>query len=182
MIYKGQFYTVDNNKLYTVRITDKTGNQTTNMTLGGSPFVTQMDSDSKNIFKPVKCQSATVTVIAESLYIYASKAQDVKVELLDENNTVAWVGYVQPNVYNQGFVEEREEIEIECIDALSSLQYIKYSTQKKQVISFLGLIKKLLNKCNAYNQLYISDNIQLKASEDAAILEKLYISEQCFFD
>ena len=123
-----------------------------------------------------------MTVIAESLYIYASKAQDVKVELLDENNNTAWVGYVQPNVYNQGFVEEREEIEIECIDALSSLQYIKYSTQKKQVISFLGLIKKLLNKCNAYSQFYISDNIQLKATEDAAILEKLYISEQCFFD
>ena len=43
-----------------------------------------------------------------------------------------------------GFVEEREEIEIECIDALSTLQYIKYSSTKKAVKTFVAIIRKLL--------------------------------------
>jgi hypothetical protein len=51
--------------------------------------------------------------------------------LTDNSGATVWVGYVTPNLYNMGFVEEREEVEIECIDGLSTLQYIKYSTDKK---------------------------------------------------
>jgi len=43
-----------------------------------------------------------------------------------------------------GFVEEREEVEIECIDALSTLQYIKYQSDNKNVVTFLDIIRKLL--------------------------------------
>lgn len=81
-----------------------------------------------------------------------------------------------------GFVEEREEVEIECIDALSTLQYIKYSAEKKQVVTFLAVIRKLLKSCNAYSHFYISNNIQLQKDSTEPILEKLYISEENFFD
>jgi hypothetical protein len=60
--------------------------------------------------------------------------------LTDESGAVVWTGYTTPNLYDMGFVEEREEIEIECIDALSTLQYIKYSTEKKNVVNFLYVI------------------------------------------
>lgn len=81
-----------------------------------------------------------------------------------------------------GFVEEREEIEIECIDALSTLQYIKYQTEQKQVVSFLYLIRKLLRSCNAYSHFYVSNNLQLTSGATAAVLDKLYIAEENFFD
>jgi hypothetical protein len=95
---------------------------------------------------------------------------------------MVWVGYVTPNLYDMGFVEEREEIEIECIDGLSTLQYIKYRTDKKQVVDFLYLIRKLLASCNCYQKFYISNNIQLIKYDTATILDKLYISEENFFD
>jgi hypothetical protein len=57
-----------------------------------------------------------------------------------------------------GFDEEREEVEIECIDALSTLQYIKYEATTKNVVTFLEVIRKVLSSCNAYNYFYVSNN------------------------
>lgn len=73
----------------------------------------------------------------------------------DDSGAVVWSGYATPNLYDMGFVEDREGIEIECIDALSTLQYIKYSTVKKDIVSFLYLIRKLLQACNAYSNFYV---------------------------
>jgi hypothetical protein len=41
-----------------------------------------------------------------------------------------------------GFERYREEVEIECIDALSSLQYIKYDN--RNIVSFIVLLRYLL--------------------------------------
>lgn len=173
-----------NDKLYTVKLTTNTGNQTSTVTLGGTPFVTEMDADSKTIYSPVKYQSATVTIITPdyNFDIYSPRAQGTKVELSDESGAIIWTGYVTPNLYDMGFVEEREEVEIECIDALSTLQYIKYNSDDKQVVTFLDIIKKLLNSCNAYSCFYISNNIQLEKDGVDTILDKLYIAEDNFFD
>lgn len=183
MIYKGQFVDT-NNKAYSVTISTNSGNQTKSVTMGGNPFVTEMDSDEKLIYCPVKYQSATVAIITPdyNFDIYSSKAQDSKVLLTDDSGATVWVGYVTPNLYNMGFVEEREEVEIECIDGLSTLQYIKYSTDKKQVVDFLYLVRKILRSCNCYQKFYVSNNIQLSNAGSDTILDKLYISEENFFD
>lgn len=102
--------------------------------------------------------------------------------LTDESGAVIWTGYTTPNLYDMGFVEEREEVEIECIDALSTLQYIKYNTDRKAVSSFLNIIRKLLQSCNAYKNFYVSNNIQLQKNGTEPILDKLFISEENFFD
>jgi len=81
-----------------------------------------------------------------------------------------------------GFNEEREEIEIECIDALSTLQYIKYSSDDKRVMSFAEIIRNILHRCNAYNHFYVSGNTHISDTISDAILDRLYISESNFFD
>lgn len=183
MIYSGSFADIQN-KVYRVTITTNSGNQTKTVTLGGSPFVTEMDSDDKTIYSPAKYQTATVSIITPdyNFDIYSPKAQGTKVVLTDESGATVWTGYTTPNLYDMGFVEEREEIEIECIDALSTLQYIKYSTDRKQVVSFLYLIRKLLRSCNAYSHFFVSNNIQLKKGAAETVLDKLYIAEENFFD
>ena len=85
MIYSGEFYDI-NKKLYKVVITtSQGGNQTRTVTLGGNPFVTEMDSDTKTIYSPAKYQAATVQIITPdyNFDIYSPKAQGTKVELLD---------------------------------------------------------------------------------------------------
>ena len=75
MIYKGQFADI-NNKVYTVTISTNSGNLNKSVTLGASPFVTEMDSDDKLIYCPVKYQSATVAIITPdyNFDIYSPKA------------------------------------------------------------------------------------------------------------
>lgn len=111
MIYSGEFADI-NNKIYKVTITTESGSQTKSVTLGGSPFVTEMDSDDKTIYSPAKYQTATVSIITPdyNFDIYSGKAQGTKVELTDEAGAIVWTGYVTPNLYDMGFVEEREEI------------------------------------------------------------------------
>lgn len=105
--------------------------------------------------------------------------QDVKP--LEE---LEWTGYVTPNLYDMGFDEYLEEISVECIDALSTLQYIKYTpvTQQKDITSFISIIDHIIKQCNAYKYFYISDNIQSTVSGSESITENLYISEQNFFN
>ena len=63
MIYTGYFKDI-NDVDYTVKITTSTGNQTREITLGGNPFITEMDGSSDNIYVPAKYQTATVSVIS----------------------------------------------------------------------------------------------------------------------
>ena len=181
MIYKGQFKDI-NDQLYTVKITtEKNGNLTKNITLGGSPFTTEMDSSGDIIYKPAKYQSAKCNIITPdyNFDIYAAKAQSTKIELLDDKNNIQWIGYVEPNLYNMGFVEEREEIEISAIDALSTLQYLKYESDYKKIVSFSYIINKILKQCKAYKRFYVSNNTHISTNP---ILNDLFISEQNFFD
>jgi hypothetical protein len=68
------------------------------------------------------------------------------VELYEVGNsdTLMWTGYVTPNLYDQGFSKHIEEVQVECIDALSTLQYFKYSTENKSTVTFWYIINKLI--------------------------------------
>ena len=57
-----------------------------------------------------------------------------------------------------GFEEEREEIELSCIDALATLQYIKYTTDKKKVTTLLDVLNKVIKNCSAYTGFVVSAN------------------------
>ena len=180
MIYKGQFRNKDN-ALYTVKITTEGTTQSKDITLGGTPFVTSMVGD--GVYKPAKYTGATVAIVTPSYHfdIYSGKAQGTKVELYKENS-IEWTGYATPNLYDMGFTKYKETIEIECIDALSTLQYIKYDIPKKNIVSLYTIINKIVKECNAYSGFVISANTQLNKDTTETILDKLYISEQNFFN
>lgn len=183
MIYNAGFRDINNN-LYTIKITNGTkGTIQRNLTLGSVPFKTEMDSSDDTIYKPVKYQSASCNIITPdyNFDIYSGKAQGTKIELSDSKG-IAWTGYIEPNLYNMGFEEEREEIELSCIDALATLQYIKYTTDKKKVTTLLSIINKAIKNCNAYTGFVFSANTQLNNTNIDSILDKLYISEQNFYD
>ncbi|MBQ5864155.1 MAG: hypothetical protein IIW66_02025 [Bacteroidales bacterium] len=169
--------------LHTITITTKVGTGSTNLTLCTSPFVEEMEGDDNTIYKPCKYSSATIRVLTQNASdymfdIYQSRAQDVSVELKDENNKIEWLGYVTPNLYDMGYESAREELEIECIDALSTLQYFRYTPidSKPKTNSFYDIIKHILHTKTPYVAFYfpsVYENIKL---------DQLKISEQNFFD
>lgn len=182
MIYNGYFRD-KKDSLYKVRITTANGTTAKEITLSGTPFVTEMDESDDTIYAPAKYQTATVEAISGDYMfdVYSGKAQDTKVELY-KGDELIWTGYVRPNLYDVGFEKSREVIQIECQDALSTLQYIPYKQPDKQVRNFLYVINKVLSVCKSYKTFYVSDNTQLTSTSDSCILNDLYISEQNFFD
>lgn len=182
MIYNGYFRDREDSK-YTVRITTANGNTAKEITLSGTPFVTEMNESDDTIYTPAKYQTATVEAISNDYMfdVYSGKAQDTKVELYKDSE-LQWTGYATPNLYDVGFEKRREVIQIECQDALSTLQYFPYRQTDKKVRTFLYIINKLLAVCKSYKTFYVSDNTQLSSTSDSCIFKELYISEQNFFD
>ena len=185
MRYQGNFFDLRGDK-YTVEIiTNGTSGTTRNITLGVPPFVTEMDTSDDNIYKPCKYQSATIKLVTsgETDYkfdVYSGNANGTKVRLYDKSNNLVWGGFATPVLYNNGFTEIHEELEIEAIDGLSILQYYKYSASPKQILSLADILMKILTKCEVYKTLYVSNNVYRVAN--TPILNDIYISEQNFFD
>lgn len=180
MLYKGYFRQVKTDDLFTVKITTEGSTQQEEILLGGSPFVTEMDDSDKTIYTPAKYQTATIEIVSKGYKfdIYSPKAQGTKIELLKDNQ-IQWTGYATPNTYDQGFDSNLETIQIECIDALSTLQYIKFLPSNKNVDSFINIIQYLIGKCNEYKYIYVSDNTTISSNP---IMNDLYISKNNFFD
>ena len=187
MKYTGQFSDINNN-VYTVNIvTDNDSTTSKTITLGTSPFVTEIETSEEHIYKSCKYSTATIKILSEDYLfdLYSSKAQENKVTLIDYQGNVKWVGYTTPNLYSQGYENPIEEIEIECIDALSTLQYYQYKPLNgttKEIVSILDIIDMLISKCNAYTTYYISNNTQFSSTANECLSSKLYISEQNFYD
>ena len=76
-----------------------------------------------------------------------------------------------------GYETDKEELEIECIDALSSLQYFKYTSidEKPKTKNFLDIIKHILYSKTPYKYMYFPSFL------DGITLDKLKICEQNFF-
>lgn len=179
MKYVGNFRD-KNEALHTVTITTKDGTGTKNIVLSTSPFVEEMEGSDNSIFKPCKYSSATVRVLTEDYMfdIFQSKAQEVSVTLTDEKGNVEWTGFVTPNIYDMGFEYVKEELEIECQDALSSLQYFKYKVidVKPKTQSFLDIIRNIFRNKTPYKAMYFPSFLE------NITLDKLKISEQNFMD
>lgn len=186
MRYTSQFSNIDNKQYYIYITTNGDSTTTKEIKLGAEPLTTAYEGSDDYLYKPVKYSSTTIKILSEDyLYdLYSSKAQQNKVEVLNYMGNMVWVGYTTPNLYSQGYENPIEEIEVECIDALSTLQYYDYTpiNSNKSIVTFIELINHLLSKCNAYSRFYISNATYNPNYPNEYFWEKLKISEMNFFD
>ena len=150
MIYKGTFKDINETE-YTIKITTNGDTSSTKqIVLGATPIVTEIETSDNHIYKPLKLSSATIKILSSDYMfdVYSETAQQNKVELL-KGSTIKWIGYTTPNLYSMGYENEFEEIEIEAIDGLSTLQYYKYD-RGKSIVKIIDIIDYLIGKCNCY--------------------------------
>lgn len=87
------------------------------------PISIEMNCD--DTFTHIIKQQATISVVTKIYlgdYLYANNAQSVIVNIFKGPDCV-FCGYVVPETFNQGYANEYEQLDIQCIDYLSSLQY-----------------------------------------------------------
>ena len=182
--YTSEFTSIEG-KVYKVEITTDNGTKTENFVLGATPFITEMDSDGKTIYAPIKSSGATIEMLTANMPfdLYNSTTKGVKVTLTDTtSNKVEWVGYVTPCAYDMGLDEEKEVIEIECVDGIAALKDMPYRSDSKDVDTFLNIVFGCLKRAGCYKNLYVTDNVQFSSNGTESIMSKLRVSEANFYE
>ena len=131
MILQGQFRDI-NNTLYTVKILTDNDSSTTRtigedgLYFGGNPVV--ITGESKDTFSNLLTKSCEITLVSKDYVgddLWAANARSIVVNVFKDTVCI-FAGYVEPNAFNQPFAKPLEEFSLNCIDAISILQYYKY--------------------------------------------------------
>lgn len=182
--------------------------------LSDSPFVVNYESEEGNIFKPYKCSTATVGLLQKeynfefnntsgnnvlvALLRFKNGKQESEVTDNDLNGTlysrqlqidnycytVEWIGYATPNTYSQSYEDLYDEFELECQDAISTLQYFPYkiTNVKSTYISFIDILKNCCQFLRTYKNIYISDTLRLPTQSEGDIMNFCYVDQRNFYD
>ncbi|WP_080902954.1 hypothetical protein [Parabacteroides sp. Marseille-P3160] len=133
--------------------------------------------DDDFIYTPLRFSGSTISIKGnDSLNSLFSTKQGVKVNLKKEG-VIVWTGFVTPEVYSQEY-KVYFIFQIECVCALSTLEYIKF-VKEAEVVTLFDLIKKavLLSKGD-YSGMYIPATY----SATSNILKELSVSSWNFID
>lgn len=155
---------------------------------GDEPFTVSID-DERFIYTPTRLSTATIR-IAGSDYLqqlFSVNYQQYRVTLLRDSVPV-WCGFTKPELYTQDYTSETFVLEIECISAMSVLEFIDYTIEgeSKEFVSIWRLLQRCISTASGrYNSVYIpyvysSSKEAYSVSEN--VLADMTISEQNFFD
>ena len=155
LIYTVPFVNVDGES-FTVQILEDGGSGTPTELVGGTPpFVVDVN-DEDFLYTPTRFSGATLKLVGSDYLqrLFSTQYQKFKVNLL-KGSTVIWTGFITPEVYSQDYDNELFELEIECISALSTLEYID-SDFTGETITLLEILNKCITASNGdYNTVYI---------------------------
>lgn len=86
-----------------------------------------IESEINDTFDAILTHSATITLESarELSGLYCSNCMDARVMITRDGKPV-FLGFIEPQTYSQSFNDATDEVEINCIDCLSALQYIRY--------------------------------------------------------
>lgn len=167
---------------YTGQVTELTGS-------GEAPFSIEI-ADDNFLYVPVRFSTATIRVVGTDYLqsLYSTGYRQYRV-IFKRSGVVTWCGFIKPELYTQDYSSTIFELELECISAMSVLEYIDYKTKNEAEKGFVTLWE-LLTRCvsesrGCYSNIYIPHVYAKDKSNYTAwtnVLQDMTISEQNFFD
>lgn len=184
MKYEGRFRTLKDEMIQVVIITNNDASQEEEIFFADeSPVMISQSSD--GIFSPIKSRSCTIKLVTKDelfdIYSGSSHGTSVAVNNLTKSECLFY-GYVTPCQYNQPYLYNNE-IEIEAVDAISTLQDFKYSylNGKESSVAIMDIIKKLMEIAGYSGKIYMQYNgNKLKVLQIPTQFE--YINDDIFFE
>lgn len=186
MKYEGRFRTLKDEMIQVIIITKNSTSQVKEIFFADeSPVMISQSSD--GIFAPIKSRSCTIKLITKDVYfdIYSGSSHGTSVAVNNlTNSECLFYGYVTPCQYNQPYLYNNE-IEIEAVDAISTLQDFKYSylNGKESSVAIIDIIKKLISIAGYSGKIYMQYNAnKMKAAKDYAPTQFEYINDAVFYE
>lgn len=99
-----------------------------------------ISSEVNDTFDHLLCQSASVKLLARDFIadFFCTSCRDAVVNIY-RGDVCLFAGFIEPQTYSQSYNEVYDEVELNCIDALSALQYSKYKN-----VGSLGVLYNLV--------------------------------------
>lgn len=178
----GYFKSLDGISYSVKLISDASSSDFKEITMAGDSPFTVTYSASDNLFEPVRRSTATIRIVCPSYleHILSPYAQGVTVELESEGQ-VKWTGFLTPKIYDQSWVSDLEEIELEASDCISSLQYLDYEAMNDRgFVTFRQILDSILSNSKNIRGYYWP---QSKIDKEGNYLtpDKIGVFEQNFF-
>lgn len=152
--WKVKFRSLRTNTLYTVNIYDDQYNGVPATLLGGAqPFYTEEDND-RDWFMPVRTQTGYLNIVDTGkdlegndfdwMDMIPETAKSRPVTLTDENGTILWQGYLQPQTFSGRLYEPTQERSFPVMCPLSALGSIDVSVSNNGVVTFARLLSDII--------------------------------------
>lgn len=177
------------NTEYTIEIQEEgfTGTAT-ELTGAPSPFVINID-DEDFLYTPTRFSTAKLSLVGSDYLqeLYSTQYQQFRV-LLKKGGIVVWRGFIKPEIYTQDYTDVDFELQVECISAMSALEYIDYAKAGEgyAFISLWDLVKKCVTASKSDYTSILIPHVYAKNETDynsyANVLASMTVSEQNFFD
>lgn len=188
LIYTIPFATLDNAPCVVEIEKDEYTGKVTELMPASSPFTVEI-GDEEFLYTPTRFSTATIRIVGsdylQSLFSIAYQQYRV---IFKKNGIVTWCGFIKPELYTQDYSSTIFELQLECMSAMSTLEFIDYKQvgENRVFISLWDLLKKSISSANSqYTNIYIPHVYAQNAEDYVAgtnILESMTVSEQDFFD
>lgn len=188
LIYTIPFATLDNVPCVVEIEKDEYTGKVTELMPASSPFTVEID-DEEFLYTPTRFSTATIRIVGsdylQSLFSIAYQQYRV---IFKKNGIVTWCGFIKPELYTQDYSSTIFELQLECMSAMSTLEFIDYKQvgDSRAFVSFWELLKKCISSANSqYSNIYIPHVYAQNAEDYVAgtnVLESMTVSEQDFFD
>lgn len=161
---------------------------------GEDPIKIEVDND--DTFDAIIRKSCKISLVTEKYVgdlLWSPNARSNKVNIFKGNKCV-FAGYIEPNTFSQPFVAPYDEFDINCTDALSTLQYYNYNNisvknfqtykQTAATASFKDIIDKMFAdflKLNIVNdvtpKIYYDKSKGIESGKTETVFDNLGESE-----
>ena len=173
--YKNNSYVVEvHRKDYEGVVTELTG--------AVSCFVVS-GTDEDFIYTPIRTSTATIRVIDSDLLLdlYSINNQYAPVRLY-KNGVLEWTGYIKPEQFTQPYVPTPQDISVECVSAVATMEHIEYKVQTDTgYINVFDLIKYIVSSAKGgYKGVYIPHVYGSTSAMNTNVLEEIVLCEENF--
>lgn len=100
----------------------------------------EITSEVNDTFDVLLRKSATISLLCRNYVpdFFCTSCRDAVVNIM-ENGECVFAGYIEPQTYSQGYNEVYDELTLNCVDALSALQYSFYKGINTGGVTYAGV-------------------------------------------
>ena len=188
LIYTVPFATLDNIPCVVEIEKDGYEGESTELIPGVTPFTIDINSEDF-LYIPTRFSTAKLQIVGSDYLqsLFSTAYREYRVTLI-KDGVITWCGFIKPELYTQDYTSEKFILEIECISAMSVLEFIDYTIEgdSKEFVSLWRLLQRCVSTAiGRYTSVYIP---HVYASSKATyttgenVLANMTLSEQDFFD